>query len=185
MTADSTPLPERRYVRARRQSRLGGGDLSKEQIKENVKFVVEDIGWFHNPTKYIPLFFSNPKLTFRSRIMFMLFFPGLVISFIWFELLLFWWIIAAISSLSNPDILGFQGLELAGYSFLILMIFWMPFFMLGQFVWIPEISDKLDIKDIGGKEDELKQKIEAMKSKGIDTTDLEKILEQISESSDK
>ena len=65
------------------------------------------------------------------------------------------------------------------------MIFVYPFIFLGEIVWIPEISDKLDIKDIGGKEDELKQKIEAMKSKGIDTTDLEKILEQISESSDK
>ena len=184
MTADSTPLPERRYVQGRR-SWFGGSGLSKEQVKENVKFQVEDIGFPINPIKYIPLFFSNPKLTFRSRILFMLFFPGLVISFIWVELLLFWWIIAAISSLSNPDILGFQGLELAGYSFLISMIFWISFFMLGFFFWIPEISDKLDIKDIGGKEAELKQKIEAMKSKGIDTTDLEKILEQISESSDK
>jgi len=166
----------------RRRKRLG--NLSKEQIEENVKFTIEDIGFPFNPIKYIPLFFSNPKLSIRSRIQFMLFFPGLVISFIWIELLLFWWIIAAISSLSNPDIFGFQGLALFGYSFLIGLIFWMPFLMLGNLVWVQEISDKLDIKDIDVKEDELKQKIEAMKSKGIDTTDLERILDQGNESSE-
>ena len=64
------------------------------------------------------------------------------------------------------------------------MIFAYPFFFLGNFVWVPEISDKLDIKDIDVKEDELKQKIEAMKSKGIDTTDLERILDQGNESSE-
>tara|TARA_B100000959_G_scaffold45745_1_gene46485 strand:- start:564 stop:1058 length:495 start_codon:yes stop_codon:yes gene_type:complete len=160
------------------------GNLSKEQIEENVKFIMEYVGFPLNPIKYIPLFFSNPKLSIRSRIQFMLFFPGLVISFIWIELLLFWWIIAAISSLSNPDIFGFQGLALFGYSFLIGLIFWMPFLMLGNLVWVQEISDKLDIKDIDVKEDELKQKIEAMKSKGIDTTDLERILDQANESSE-
>jgi hypothetical protein len=160
------------------------GNLSKEQIEENVKFIMEYVGFPLNPIKYIPLFFSNPKLSIRSRIQFMLFFPGLVISFIWIELLLFWWIIAAISSLSNPDIFGFQGLALFGYSFLIGLIFWMPFLMLGNLVWVQEISDKLDIKDIDVKEDELKQKIEAMKSKGIDTTDLERILDQGNESSE-
>ena len=113
-----------------------------------------------------------------------MFFPGLVISFIWLEFILLWWIIAAISSLSNPDIFGFQGLELLGYSFLICLLFWMPFFLLAEFFWLQEISDKLDIKDIDVKEDELKQKIEAMKSKGIDTTDLERILDQGNESSE-
>jgi len=166
----------------RRRKRLG--NLSKEQIEENVKFTIEDIGFPFNPIKYIPLFFSNPKLSIRSRIQFILFFPGLVISFIWLEFILLWWIIAAISSLSNPDIFGFQGLALFGYSFLIGLIFWMPFLMLGNLVWVQEISDKLDIKDIDVKEDELKQKIEAMKSKGIDTTDLERILDQGNESSE-
>ena len=166
----------------RRRKRLG--NLSKEQIEENVKFTIEDIGFPFNPIKYIPLFFSNPKLSIRSRIQFILFFPGLVISFIWLEFILLWWIIAAISSLSNPDIFGFQGLELLGYSFLICLLFWMPFFLLAEFFWLQEISDKLDIKDIDVKEDELKQKIEAMKSKGIDTTDLERILDQANESSE-
>ena len=181
MTEDS--LPKRRYARGKRSWFRGPG-LSEEQFEENVKFTMEDVGFPLRPIKYIPLFFLNPKLSIRSRIQFLLTFPGLVISFIWFELLLFWWIIAAISSLSNPDILGFQGLELAGYSFLIIMIFAYPFFFLGNFVWVPEISDKLDIKDIDVKEDELKQKIEAMKSKGIDTTDLERILDQGNESSE-
>ena len=183
MVEGPTPLPKRRYVRGDGLGQRGG--LSKEQIKENVKFQMDDLGFPLNPIKYIPLFFSNPKLSFNGRILFILFFSGSVISVTCLSLLPFWYAIATIFSLSTPSIFGFQGLKLVAYSILLYAIFAFPFMLLGFYFWTLEISDKLNSKDISENTDKLKLKIEMMKSKGIDTTDLEKILEQVSESSDK
>jgi hypothetical protein len=124
--------------------------------------------------KWIPLFFSDPKTTLLKRILITItLFLGivfLVVVEIYFFLFLgtFFWDF-------EIELFGFRGLKLLG----ILFIPYAVFFGLSLIIGASALKDvfiKITRKEAEQSIMELKDIIDRLKSKGIDTTDLERVL---------
>ena len=140
---------------------------------------------FFSPRKWIPLFFSNPKTTLLNRILISItFFPGII--FLFLTIIYFYLYIGTSFWDFEIKLFGFRESKLLG----ILFILYAVFFGSSMIIWSFAMKDvfiKIENERVRAKEMEtrkeaeqsitkLKDTIDRLKSKGIDTTDLERVL---------
>jgi hypothetical protein len=134
---------------------------------------IEEIS-FPFSRKWIPLFFSDPKTTLLNRILIptTLFLAGLflVLTTIYFFLYIgtFIWDF-------EIELFGFRGLKLLGILFTLYMVFGVLALRIGQFA-MKDVFIKITREKAEQSITELKDTIDRLKSKGIDTTNLERVL---------